>query len=99
VLARLEVRVGEAEEDGTEGGAREEVGEELHGVGAQDGDVLVAACNGAGWEVVVCRVRRICRCGWCGWRGGLFCLWWWYGCGIELLLAHGSDLVLDEFGD
>lgn len=40
-LAGLEVRVREAEEEAGEGGAREEVGQELHRVGAQRGDVLI----------------------------------------------------------
>lgn len=41
VLAGLEVRVGKAEEEPCQGGAREEVGQEFHRVGAQRGDVLI----------------------------------------------------------
>ena len=41
MLAGLEVRVREAEEEMGERGAGEEVGEEFHGVGAEGGDVLV----------------------------------------------------------
>lgn len=46
VLARLEVRVWEADEDLGELVFGEEVGEEFHGVCAEGGDVLVAAL---GW--------------------------------------------------
>ena len=41
MLARFEMRVREAEEDAGQLGAPEEVGQELHRVGAQGGDVLV----------------------------------------------------------
>lgn len=62
----LEVWVGEAEEDGGEGGCGKEVGEEFHGVGAEDGDILVAAGEQA-------RGRGLC------WDGEVW-LWWWYCC-------------------
>ena len=39
MFAGFEVRVGETEKEGGELGAGEEVGEEFHGVGAEDGDV------------------------------------------------------------
>ncbi len=41
MLPGLEMRVGEAEEEVRELAAVENVGEELHGVGAEDGDVLI----------------------------------------------------------
>ena len=43
VFSGFKVRVGEAEEDFGELGFVEEVGEEFHGVGAEDGDVLMGA--------------------------------------------------------
>lgn len=46
MLALFEVWVREAEEDGGELGAGEDVGEEFHGVGAEGGDVVV----GWGWR-------------------------------------------------
>ena len=53
MLARLEVRVREAEEEVRELPAGEVVGEELHRVGAEGGDVLVGAGAGAGaWRGV-----------------------------------------------
>ena len=39
----FEMRIREAEEDFGEGGAREEVWEKFHGVGAEGGDVGVGA--------------------------------------------------------
>ncbi len=48
MLAGFEVGVWEAEEEGGELGLVEEVGEEFHGVGAEDGDVLVGGWWGGG---------------------------------------------------
>lgn len=49
VLARLEVRVREADEDLGQLVSGEKIGEELHRVGPESGDVLVPARNGSGW--------------------------------------------------
>ena len=45
VLARLEMRIGKADKDLAQLAAPEEVGEELHRVGAEGGDVVVAAVD------------------------------------------------------
>lgn len=45
MLASLEMRIREAKEDLGKLGFMEEVGEELHGVGAHTGDVLVQGCS------------------------------------------------------
>lgn len=91
MLARFEVRVGEAEENFGEGGLGEEVGEEFHGVGAESGDVVVDAGDGMDglfgwgvwrvlmwvrWWVGIIRYGRFCKC--CS-RGD--------GCEGELLLS------------
>ena len=91
VLARLEVRVWEAEEDGTELAAVEEVGEELHGVGAEAGDVLVGAGDGGGGVTGAAD-------GLLGFIVVVFVVGRCVGGGV-LLLAEGFDFFLHEFGD
>lgn len=49
VLPGLEVRIGEADEDLGQLAPGEEVGEEFHRVGAEGGDVLVAARDYGCW--------------------------------------------------
>lgn len=48
MLAGLEVRIREAEEEPGEGGARYEVGEKFHRVGSERGDVLKFCDGGRG---------------------------------------------------
>lgn len=65
VFARLEVGIGEEEEEGGEGMLSKVVGEELHGVGANDGDVLkgggVAGCvrNAQGLDAILNILRDL----------------------------------------
>lgn len=61
MLAGLEVRVREAEEEAGEGGAREEVGQEFHRVGAQRGDVLIRGglLGSEGEDARVCEVVHL----------------------------------------
>lgn len=79
------MRVREAEEELGEGVAGEEVGEELHGVGAEGGDVAV----GGGWGVGCWGGGR-----WGGGAGG-------GGGWEEVLLAEGGDAagyVVEDLG-
>jgi len=73
VFAGFEVGVWEAEEEGGELGLVEEVGEEFHGVGAEDGDVLVGGWWGGGGCGVGCGgVVEWCFLLFGGWGEGVF---------------------------
>ena len=50
VFPGFEVRIWEAEKDGRELGTGEVIGEELHGIGAEGGDVLISFGRALGTE-------------------------------------------------